>query len=316
MNVWSRHPGGREGGDGHRRVGWTRRLGGRGRVGGRRRGFGGLALLTWLYVLWSLVPVLVAVRVSLNDGRSRSSFQPTSFRWYWGDPNLSVWHDDSLHTALSNTLKLAGLCILIATPLGVAMAIGLQRWRGKLSNAANGLMLIPIVTPEIVFGVALFLVFTQVYTGIPGGLTTQLLGHVTFTVSFVVVIVRSRLSAIGTQYEEAARDLGASRLQAMRLVLIPLLGPAIFASVMVVFATSVDDFVISSFLSTGASSETVPIKIYSGARAGSTPALNALATVMLVVTLLAVGLAALVMRSMNRRGGEAAGAGSLAGLTA
>jgi spermidine/putrescine transport system permease protein len=272
-----------------------------------------LALITWLYVMWSLLPVLVAVRISLNSGKSRSTFQSPSFRWYWGDPTSSVWHDDTLHTAMWNTLKLAILCMLVATPLGVAMAIGLQRWRGRISTGANTLMLVPIVTPEIVFGVALFIVFTQVYTGFPGGITTQLLGHVTFTVSFVVVIVRGRLAAIGNQYEEAARDLGASRIQALRLVLLPMLGPAIFASLMVVFATSVDDFVISSFLSTGASTETVPIKIYSGARAGSTPALNALATVMLLVTLLAVALAGLVMRRMRAQGDQGA---SLAGITA
>ena len=99
-------------------------------------------------------------------------------------------------------------------------------------------------------------------------------------------------------------------------MLLPLLAPAIFASVMVVFATSVDDFVISSFLSTGASTETVPIKIYSGARAGSTPALNALATVMLLLTLTAVAIAAVVLRSIQRRGGEETGmTGGLTGLT-
>ena len=268
-----------------------------------------LAMLTWVYILWSLLPVLIAVRISFNSGKSRSAFQSLSFRWYWGDATSSVWHDDSLHTALRNTLVLAALCMLIATPLGVAMAIGLQRWRGRLSNAANGLMLVPIVTPELVFGVALFLVFSQVYVGVPEGITRQLLGHITFTMSFVVVIVRGRLAAIGSQYEEAARDLGATRWQAIRLVLLPLLSPAIFASVMVVFATSVDDFVISSFLSTGASTETVPIKIYSGARAGSTPALNALATVMLCLTLAAVSIAALVMKRMNRNGGDTSSAG-------
>jgi len=275
-----------------------------------------LAMVTWVYVLWSLLPVLIAVRISLNNGRSRSSFQPMSFRWYWGDSTASLLHDDSMRVALFNTLELAGLCMLIATPIGVAMAIGLQRWRGRTSNAANGLMLVPIVTPEIVFGVALFLVFTQLYTGFPDGLTRQLLGHVTFTISFVVVIVRGRLAAIGTQYEEAARDLGASRLQAIRLVLLPLLSPAIFASVMVVFATSVDDFVISFFLYAGASTETVPIKIYSGARAGSTPALNALATVMLLLTLAAVAIATVVLKSIQRRGGEDPGpTGGLAGLS-
>jgi len=158
-----------------------------------------LAALTCLYVLWSLLPVVVAARISLNSGRSRSTFQSTSWRWYWGDASSSVWHDDDLQIAMLNTLKLAGACMLIATPIGVAMAIGLHRWKGKLSNAANGLMLVPIVTPEIVFGVALFLVFSQLYTNVPDGLTRQLLGHVTFTLSFVVVIIRGRLAAIGSQ---------------------------------------------------------------------------------------------------------------------
>ncbi len=193
--------------------------------------------------------------------------------------------------------------MLIAVPLGIAMAIGLQRWRGRPSRAANNLMLLPLVTPEIVLGVALFLVFTEVYTSVPRGFTTQLLGHVTFSVSFVVIIMRGRLVSIGDQYEEAARDLGATRLQAMRLVLLPQLGPAIFASLIVVFATSVDDFVISSFLSTGASSETVPIKIYSSARAAATPAVNALATVMLVITLLAVAATGIAVRALRSRGG-------------
>lgn len=279
----------------------------------RRRGAPMLALLTSLYLVWSLAPVLVAVRISFNSGKSRSSFQSPSMRWYWGDPTASVWHDDALQQALFNTLRLALLTIIVAVPLGVAMAIGLQRWRGRISSASNGLMLAPIVTPEIVFGVALFLTMTQVYRGIPGGITAQLLGHVTFTLSFVVVIIRGRLLAIGDDYELAARDLGASRLQAVRLVLLPMLWPAIFAAAMVTFATSVDDFVISSFLSTGASTETVPIKIYSGARAGSTPALNALGTLMLVITLIAVALAGLVLRLTRRRGDRSA---SLASLSA
>jgi spermidine/putrescine transport system permease protein len=267
-----------------------------------RKRFGPLAILTWLYVLWSLVPVLVAVRISFNSGRSRSAFQAPSWRWYFDDPT-SVWRSDELQTAMMNSLRLAGLCMLIAVPLGVMMAVGLQRWKGRVSRGANNLMLLPLVTPEIVIGVALFLVFTQVYTGVPRGFTTMLLGHVTFTVSFVVIIVRGRLISIGTQFEEAARDLGASRMQALRMVLLPQLGPAIFASLMVTFATSIDDFVISSFLSTGAGTETVPIKIYSTARASATPNVNALATVMLVITLLAVALTALVLRRWRGNSG-------------
>jgi len=135
----------------------------------------GLAAITWLYVLWSLVPVLIAIRISFNSGKSRSTFQSPSWRWYFTDQLQSVLHDDSLRQPLRNSLKLAALSMLLTVPIGVSMAIGLQRWRGKLSKASNGLMLFPLVTPEIVMGVALFLVFTQVYTGVPRGFTTQLL---------------------------------------------------------------------------------------------------------------------------------------------
>lgn len=265
--------------------------------------FGPLAVVTWLYVLWSLVPVLVAVRISFNSGRSRSAFQSPSWRWYFDDPS-SVWRNDDLRQAMFNSLRLAGLCMLVAVPLGVTMAVGLQRWRGRTSRAANNLMLVPLVTPEIVIGVALFLVFTQVYTGVPRGFTTMLLGHITFSVSYVVIIVRGRLVSIGGQFEEAARDLGATRMQALRTVLLPQLGPAIFAGLMITFATSIDDFVISSFLSTGAGTETVPIKIYSTARASATPNVNALATVMLVITMLAILATSLVLRRWRRSGAD------------
>jgi spermidine/putrescine transport system permease protein len=265
-----------------------------------------LALMTWLYVLWSLVPVLIAIQFSFNAGKSRSAWQGFSFRWYWEDPTESVWNDEQLRVALKNSLMLAALTILIAVPLGTLLAIGLARWRGRTSRASNWLMLFPLVTPEIVMGVALLLVFTNLYTGVPRGFPTQLLGHVTFTVSFVVIIVRGRLLSIGNQYEEAARDLGASAFNAFRLALLPLLWPAIFAASVVVFATSIDDFVISSFLSTDASNETVPMKIYSSARGASTPALNALATIVLLFTLGALTLGFLALRAVRRRSGGGA----------
>ena len=126
-------------------------------------------------------------------------------------------------------------------------------------------------------------------------------------------VARARLVSIGDQFEEAARDLGATRVQALRLVLLPQLGPAIFARLIVVFATSVDDFVISQFLSTGASSETVPIKIYASARAAATPAVNALATVMLVITLLAVAATGSAVRALKGRAG--AGAADLTSMS-
>lgn len=263
-----------------------------------------LATVTWLYITWSLVPVLIAVQFSFNDGRSRTAWQGASFRWYWGDEFSSVVHDPSLRLALTNSLQLGLLTLLIATPLGTALALGLTRWRGRTSRGANALMLLPLATPEIVMGSALFLVFTNLYTAVPLGGTAQLLGHVTFSVSYVVVIVRARLLSIGSEYETAARDLGASPTQAIRTVLIPLLAPSVFASAMIVFATSMDDFVVSSFLSTDASSVTVPIKLYSAVRASPTPALNALATLLLLGTVLALLLAWLVLRRLRRGDGN------------
>jgi spermidine/putrescine transport system permease protein len=260
-----------------------------------------LATLTWFYIVWSIVPVLIAIQFSFNSGRSRSTWQGFSFRWWWGDPDRSLWHDPSLRDALANSLVLAGLTMLIATPLGVALALGLARWRGPVARGSNLLMLVPLSTPEIVMGAMLFLVFDNLYTSIPLGRPAMLLGHVTFSVSYVVVVVRGRLLTIGRDLEEAAQDLGATPLQALRTIVLPLLGPAIFASLMIVFATSIDDFVISAFLSVDASSETVPIKIYSNVRGSPTPALNALAAAMLVGTAVALVLAVAALK-MFRRG--------------
>jgi spermidine/putrescine transport system permease protein len=260
----------------------------------------GLAAVTWGYIAWSLVPVFIAIQFSFNDGRSRTTWQGFSMRWYWGDETRSVWHDPSLRRAMVNSLTLAGLTMLIAVPLGVALALGLARWRGRTARASNLLMLLPLATPEIVLGSMLFLVFDNLFTFVPLGRPAQLLGHVTFSLSYVVVIVRGRLLTIGREYEDAAQDLGASPTQALRTVLLPLLAPAIFASLMIVFATSIDDFVISAFLSADASSETVPVKLYSSVRTAPTPALNALATVMLLGTTLAICLAVLALRFFRR----------------
>ncbi len=269
----------------------------------RRRPFV-LAAITWSYVAWSILPVLIAIQFSFNDGRSRTTWQGASFRWYWGDPYASVFHNDELRLALTNTVRLGLLTVLIATPLGTALAVGLTRWRGRLSTASNTTMLLPLATPEIVMGSALFLVFTNLYTAVPLGRTAQLLGHVTFSISYVVVIVRARLVSIGSEYETAARDLGASPLQAIRTILIPLLAPSVFAGAMVVLASSMDDFVVSSFLQNGYSSVTVPIELYASSRSSPTPALNALATLLLLATILAVTIAWLVARRLRQADGK------------
>jgi spermidine/putrescine transport system permease protein len=269
-----------------------------------------LKLTTWVYIAWSLLPVLAAVVFSFNDGRSRSVWQGFSTRWWWGDPNLSVFHDKLYTNALEHSLILAALDMLIATPLGFLLAIGLSRWRGRGSGSANFLMLVPLTTPELAMAVSLLLVFTQLsilpFTAIALGTGAQVIGQVTFSVSYVVVIVRSRLAAIGPEYEEAARDLGASARQSLQHVLLPLLLPAAFASTLIVFALSIDDFVVTQYMSAGGETTTIPMLLYANARgAATTPALNAVATIMVLVTLVGVGGAYLVLRWFGHRSGDA-----------
>jgi spermidine/putrescine transport system permease protein len=263
-----------------------------------------LPVLTGLYILWSIVPVLVAVLFAFNDGRSRTTWQGFSMRWFTGETG-SVANDPQLLSALEHTLLLAVICVAVAVPLGVTLALGLQRWRGLGSGSVNTLMLLPLITPELVMGVALLLLFLQIFNGWGLGTTAQAIGQVTFAISYVVVIVRGRLVSIGREYEEAAADLGAPLLDRLRRVILPLLAPAILASAGIVFALSIDDFVITQYLAAGADTNTVSMLLYSTARGAPSPALNALATITLIITLATLALAYLVYRRF-------AGAGSAA----
>ena len=261
-----------------------------------------LAVWTWLYLLWSIAPVAIAVQFSFNAGRSRSTFQGFSMQWYqaiWDSASENF--DDTLLPALVQSLKLALLTMPIATAIGVGLAIGLARWRGRGSGSANFLMLFPLVTPELVMGASMFLIFANLYH-IRLGTTAQLLGHITFSISYVVIVTRGRLFAVGVDYEEAAMDLGASPAGALRRVLIPLLAPAILSSFFIVFAISIDDFVISQYLC-AQDCTTIPIKIYSAARNAGNPSLNALATIMMLLSLLSICIAVGILHRFNRRRG-------------
>jgi spermidine/putrescine transport system permease protein len=289
-----------------------------GRIGGWLRNPWGrprfLPAFTFVYLAWSLAPVVLAVLFSFNSGRSRSVWQGFSLRWYLTDPDRSVLHDPVLRSALFQSLKLATLTMLISVPLGVAFAIGLDRWRSRTATSANFLMLFSFVTPELIMGVSLFLVFVKLLTFVRLGTNAQLLGLITFEMAYPVIIVRARLLSIGREYEEAAMDLGASPTRALRMVLLPLLLPAIFASFAIVFADSIDDFIIVRYLSAGAGSETIPIKIYSAARATATPALNAQASIMLFSTVIAITIGYVVYRVLTRgeRGRRASALGDFA----
>jgi spermidine/putrescine transport system permease protein len=268
-----------------------------------------LQAVTWGYLVWSIVPVVIAIVFSFNAGRSRSTWQGFSFRWWYQDAFDSVWNDPALRTAMFQTLRLALVTMLIAVPIGTAFAIGIDRWRGRPASTANFFMLFSFV----ILGVSLFLLFSNLLEGaVRLGTTAQIIGLVTFQISYPVIIVRARLLSIGPEYEESAMDLGASPTQALRRVLLPLLAPAILASSALVFADSVDNFVTVRYLSGPASSEPLSVKIYSAARSSPTPAVNAAATVMLITTLTAIALAWFVYRRITRSRGEAVSSAGLA----
>jgi spermidine/putrescine transport system permease protein len=259
-----------------------------------------LATITWAYLIWSLVPLTIAIAISFNGSRSNSILHGFSLQWWWSDPDDSLWHDPELHAALFQSLRLGILTVLIAVPLGVSFAIGIDRWHGRPATAATFVMLLSFVMPEIILGISLFLVFRHLLTFVELGTTAQIIGLVTYQVSYPVIIVRARLLTIGREYEEAASDLGAPPRQAIRRVLLPLLYPAIFASAALVFADTIDDFVTVKYLSGPATSEPLSVKIYNFSRAEPTPAVNAAATFLLVTTTLAILIGYLAYRRATK----------------
>jgi len=271
-----------------------------------------LSLWTWLYIAWAIVPVVIAIGFSFNAGRSRSVWQGFSLEWWIHNPDLSVLHDPTLVGAIRQSLILAIATMAIATPMGVALALGLARWRGRGAGAANFLMLLPLVTPEIVLATGIFFTLVFLYPFPDPGTSGQIFGHVTWSIPYVVVVLRGRIFGIGPELEEAAMDLGAPPFQALRRALLPILSPAIFAAFMIVFALSIDDFVTSQFLATDLKTQTVPMLIYSAGRTAPNPALNATATVMLVLSLGAIGLAGLGMQRLSKRRGVEAGTADVA----
>jgi spermidine/putrescine transport system permease protein len=256
---------------------------------------------TWLYVIWSIVPIAIAVLFSFNKGASQTTWQGFSTRWYVGSQVTSVLNNPSLHESVIQTLRLGILTTVITVPIGVGFAIGIDRWRSRTSNGLNFVMIFSFVIPELLLAVALFMLVTQSLTFIRLGTPAEVAGLVVWCISWPAIIVRARLVSIGKTYEEAAADLGASRLEAIRRVLLPMLMPAIFASAVLVFASVVDDFVIVEQLSSTANTQPMSVLIYSNVHGGlSGPSLNALATIMLVVSLVAAVIGFVAYRWMTR----------------
>jgi spermidine/putrescine transport system permease protein len=256
---------------------------------------------TWLYLLWSLLPVAVAVLFSFNNGRSQSVWQGFSWRWYFADPVNSVLHNPDLHAAVVQTLRLSVYVTLITVPLGVAFALGIHRWRGPVASSFSFVMILSFVIPELIFGVAMFFVFTKLFTPVGLGSLAEVLALVTWNLSWPALIVQARLVTIGRQYEEAAADLGATPWQVTYRVMIRLLTPAIFASAVLVFSGVIDDFVLVDLLSSNSSNTPMSVYIYAQQRGGNGgPALNALGTIMLVMSFVVAIIGYLGYRWLTR----------------
>jgi spermidine/putrescine transport system permease protein len=254
--------------------------------------------------MWSILPVAIAVLLAFNAGRSNSTFQGFGLLW-WNQEEGSLFKDPEFRSAIFQSLKLSFVTMAIAVPLGVMFAIGIDRWRGRPARTANFVMLFSFVIPEIIIGVAMFLVFQHVIRFVHLGTVAEIIGLVSFQLSYPVIIVRARLLSIGKEYEEAAMDLGAPPRQSIRRVLLPLLYPAIFASFAIVFADTIDDFVTVNYLFGPASSRPLSVMIYTAARGSPTPAVNAAATLLLVTTTLMIILGFLAYRHFTK--GQRAG---------
>ncbi|MGA8454575.1 MAG: ABC transporter permease [Streptosporangiaceae bacterium] len=260
-----------------------------------------LESFTWLYLIWSLVPIALAVLFSFNNGKSQAVWQGFSWRWYFTDPVNSVWHNPALHAAVFQTLRLSVYTTIIAVPLGVAFALGINRWRSYTSSTFNFVMILSFVVPELIFGVAMFFVFTVLFSFVHLGTLAETLGLVSWNISWPAIIVQARLVTIGKHYEEAAADLGATQWQAIRRVLLPLLTPAIFASAVLVFSSVIDDFVIVDLLSSSAGNTPMSVYIYAQQHGGNGgPALNALGTIMLAMSFVIVIIGFIGYRIVTR----------------
>jgi spermidine/putrescine transport system permease protein len=243
-----------------------------------------------LVVVYLLIPIALIFVFSFNDPAGRYNFTWVGFTLkHWAHP----FHDTELTKALLESIKLAVLATVISTIIGTMMAIALVRHNFLGRRAANFLIVVPMATPEVVMGASLLSFF--LILGKPAlGFTTLLIAHVMFCISFVVVVVRSRLIGFDRSLEEAAKDLGADSFTTFRLVTFPLILPGIFGAAMLAFALSIDDFVISNF--NAGSTVTFPIYIFGAAQRGIPVEVYVVAMILFFCTVAAMGFATFQQR--------------------
>jgi len=243
----------------------------------------GISVVAGLAIVYMLLPIAVIIWFSFNDPAGKYNFT-------WVGFTLEHWKNafsiPELNDALLTSIELAALATLIATVLGTLIAIALVRHSFFGRRTANFLIVIPMATPEIIMGASL-LSFFLILNIFSLGFQTLLIAHVMFCISFVVVVVRSRLIGFDRSLEEAARDLGADAFTTFRKVTLPLLMPGIIGAAMLSFALSVDDFVVSNFNS--GTTVTFPLYIFGAAQRGIPVEVNVIATILFAVTVAAMG---------------------------
>jgi spermidine/putrescine transport system permease protein len=252
---------------------------------------GGWSALALLYLF---IPVFIVVLFSFNDNKGRFNFTWQGFTLdHWASP----FANPDLATALKNSVLIAILATLIATALGTFMALSLVRYRFRGRGAVDFYVFLPLATPEVVLGAALLALFLQ--AGTSTGFATIVIAHTMFTISYVVVTVKARLEGMDRHIEEAAMDLGATEWATFRKITLPMIAPGVGAAALLAAAISIDDYVITSF--NAGQTQTFPLFIFGATRQGVPPEVNVLATALLVIVLLLMGLNLVVQRRLSAR---------------
>ena len=238
-------------------------------------------VITVMVMAFLYLPIVILIANSFNPARFSSRWEGFSLTWY-----AKLFQSPEIWAAVKNTLIIAVSVTTVSVILGTAAAYALHRFgASRLQRIHYTLIYQPLVVPEILMGISLLMAFVAV--GVPLGLFTIFLAHVTFCTSYVAMTVLGRLQDFDFSVIEAARDLGASTWQSTRKILIPMLMPGIVAGALLAFTLSVDDFVITFFVA-GPGSTTLPLRIYSMIKYGAPPMINALSTLLLAVTLTAI----------------------------
>ena len=237
------------------------------------------------------IPIIILVTNSFNEDRYGLSWKGFSWNWY-----ERLFNNDTLIQAAFHSVTIAFFAATLATIVGGLTAIALYRYRFRGKQAVSGMLFIVMMSPDIVMAVSLLALFMVV--GISLGFWSLLLAHVTFCLPYVTVTIFSRLNGFDARMLEEAKDLGASEVTILRKIILPLALPAVVSGWLLSFTISLDDVVVSSFVS-GVSYEILPLRIFSLVKTGVTPEVNALATIMIVLSLGLVILSQLVARKNN-----------------